>query len=344
MRLPAKAFVPLVAATIIVIAGLATQTAEATFPGKNGKLAYFRCVYDDCGLHVVNPDGTGEQRLVAGAGAGTWSADGRKLAYNDEGAINVINADGTGMRRLPRPELRIDFEPTWSPDGEWIAFTTNRFTNRGSGILHIGVMRSDGSDVRQLSFGSFWDSHANWSPDGTKIAFTRNFRSTWELAVMNADGSDPHMIVPVVQGFAAEWSPDGERILFHRTYSTISTVKPDGSDVRDIGTFAGGTGWSTWSPDGRLVALSKFPDPGSVSNRPKLYTIDGSGLARLTASTAPEVHENHPDWQPIPPPQRADFKNGPSFCRADRAHWGEAEFGQRYGGGVNAFGKCVSGN
>ena len=48
-----------------------------------------------------------------------------------------------------------------------------------------------------------------------------------------------------------------------------------------------------------------------------------------------------PTWQAIPGPRRADFKNGPAFCRAERDFWGDA-FAKRYGGGRHACGRCVS--
>jgi hypothetical protein len=48
------------------------------------------------------------------------------------------------------------------------------------------------------------------------------------------------------------------------------------------------------------------------------------------------------DPTPLPGPQRSDYKNAAHFCKAERDFWGE-DFAERYGGGVNAYGKCVSG-
>jgi hypothetical protein len=52
---------------------------------------------------------------------------------------------------------------------------------------------------------------------------------------------------------------------------------------------------------------------------------------------------SQPNWQPIPGPKRIDYKNAAKFCTAEQEFWGD-QFASRYGGGKNAFGKCVSGN
>ena len=49
-----------------------------------------------------------------------------------------------------------------------------------------------------------------------------------------------------------------------------------------------------------------------------------------------------PDWQPTPGPKRSDYKNAAQFCNAERRFLGEAAFTNKYGGGANAYGKCVS--
>jgi len=66
---------------------------------------------------------------------------------------------------------------------------------------------------------------------------------------------------------------------------------------------------------------------------------DGTGWTDLTPGSG--IFSTYPNWQPLPGPRRSDFKNAAQFCEAERDFWGEA-FAGRYGGGANAFGKCVS--
>lgn len=113
MRLPPKAAGLLVAAAFIVIGGVASQTAEAAFPGKNGKIAFYRCTDEiGCDIHVVNPDGTGEQNLTPNTAEApygfdvrpAWSPDGKQIAFESVNRSNfdiyVMNADGSNRRRL----------------------------------------------------------------------------------------------------------------------------------------------------------------------------------------------------------------------------------------------------
>jgi TolB protein len=73
-----------------------------------------------------------------------------------------MNADGSDQVRLTNSPS-YDLDPVWSPDGEKIAFITNRL-----GFFDIFVMNADGSDMRQLTHTPSIDMAPVWSPDGEK--------------------------------------------------------------------------------------------------------------------------------------------------------------------------------
>ena len=97
-----------------------------------------------------------------------------------------------------------------------------------------------------------------------------------------------------------------------------------------------------WSPDGTKIVFGAFTREGP--NTPRLYIVnpDGGGLALLPLPSGLSAAD--PDWQPLVGPRRNDFKNAAQFCKAEGGFLGEGAFRQKYGGGSNAHGKCVSQN
>ncbi len=140
-------------------------------------------------LYVVNRDGTGQIRLSSDASMGTWSPDGRRIAYvggpdgNDE--IYVMNADGSSPTRLTNV-AGSDSLPSWSPDGKRIVFASER-----SGNGDIYVMDADGSHVTRLTDDTAVEEWPVWSPDGKQIVYGRRATrdAPGDIWVMDAHGT-----------------------------------------------------------------------------------------------------------------------------------------------------------
>lgn len=103
------------------------------------------------------------QRLSPFRGAAydpVWSPTDDRVALvstdpgNDE--IYVINADGSDLRRLTSNDWEWDKHPTWSPDGEYILF----YSNRDTGRRQLWIMKADGSEQRNVSNNLYND----WDP------------------------------------------------------------------------------------------------------------------------------------------------------------------------------------
>jgi Tol biopolymer transport system component len=163
--------------------------------------------------------------------------------------IWTVASDGTNMRKLTASQGNNRY-PVWSPDGSMIAFLSDR---SGDG-LQVWVMKADGTDPKQLTFGGFAkDQVPDWSPDGSQLAFvvTLPGGTGGDIWVMNANGSDQH---PITSGepreYGAAWSPDGQEIAtIVLGRSELHIVRADGTGRR-----VSSTPWPTrvpaWQPRG----------------------------------------------------------------------------------------------
>jgi Tol biopolymer transport system component len=111
----------------------------------------------------------------------------------------------TGAARKLETGSDFDTFPTWSPRGDWIAFTSRR-----DGDYEIYRIRPDGTDLERLTQSPGNDAHPSFSPDGEWIAFatarqgfkdeavqlllSATFQPSEEIAVMHADGSDVRIL------------------------------------------------------------------------------------------------------------------------------------------------------
>ena len=134
--------------------------------------------------------------------------------------IYVMDTDGKNQRRLTE-HPGADWEPSWSPDGKRIAFTSTEAEDIDRKRPRIYVMDADGKNRRKLSneFVAKW--HPSWSPDGRRIAFTSTgvmeiVGGPWDIYVMDADGGNKQRLSNDTGPGAWDpsWSPDGQHIAF----------------------------------------------------------------------------------------------------------------------------------
>ncbi len=129
----------------------------------------------------------------------SWSPESDYLAFasareSEPGARNediyTIRFNGSDLRRLTSHSAR-NTQPAWSPDGELIAFSSNRADDKNEDIY---VMKADGGGVRRLTTNPDRDLCPQWSPDGSLIVFCREPEGG--IYVVGADGSCETRFVP----------------------------------------------------------------------------------------------------------------------------------------------------
>ena len=160
-------------------------------------------------IWVMDADGENPRNLTnhyAQDKSPDWSPDGNRIAFSSDRnrdwefeievrnwEVYMMNIDGASPINLTN-NLAWDGSPAWAPDGDRIAFASNR-----DGNSEVYVMNADGTNPINLTNHPAEDSSPAWAPDGDRIAFAsnrdsdweKNRNNNWEVFVMNADGANP---------------------------------------------------------------------------------------------------------------------------------------------------------
>jgi TolB protein len=215
-------------------------------------------------LFLMNANGT-EQTWVARGSSGTWSPDGKTLAFHasasgtglpikgDPGAATFdsdifvlsVDDDSAGIAvpvNITNNSAAVDDDPDWSPelpDGQKIVFTSHSVSDNhiNSVTAEIYVISADGTGTpTRLTFNAEEERAPAWSPDGTRILhMCKAGGADFEICVMNADGTgQTPLTVNAVPDLTPSWSPDGSQIVFHRPVAgrfQLFKMNADGTDV-----------------------------------------------------------------------------------------------------------------
>ncbi|MDP3749923.1 MAG: amidohydrolase family protein [Phenylobacterium sp.] len=164
--------------------------------------------------------------------SGTWmsldvSPDGREVVFDLLGDLYVIPIGG-GEARALTTGMAWDMHPAYSPNGRWIAFTSDR-----GGGDNIWIVDRDGSNPRQVTKETFrLLSQPDWTPDSEYIVARKHFTSTRSLGA-------------------------GEMWLYHRSGGEGLQLTKKRTEQKDSGEPA-------FSPDGRYLYFSDDATPGGV--------------------------------------------------------------------------------
>jgi Tol biopolymer transport system component len=192
---------------------------------------------------------------------------------------------GCGGSGEPRPDLVL----VSTRDGDYAIYALDADGGSQKRLTEADV---DASSPRGLLF----QIDPAWSPDGRSIAFASKRSGTFDIYVMNADGTGTRRVTsgPEDDGHPT-WSPDGGRIAFDRGASgDLYVMSSDGSGVHPIADDPAPENEPAWSPDGRWIAYVRRT-PGTEVRELWLVRADGSEQQRLTSLRASSLS---PTWSP----------------------------------------------
>src|SRR5438132_8631619 len=133
-----------------------------------------------------------------------------RIAFTYLGDIWTADENGQNVQRLTVNKAR-DAYPKFSPDGKWIAFSSDR-----NGNLDVFIIPSTGGTAKQLTLHSADDVVLGWAPDGRGVLFSSQRGEDFmaQLYVVSVDGGIPWKAGPDM-GSSASFSPDGKRIAYN---------------------------------------------------------------------------------------------------------------------------------
>ena len=223
-----------------------------------------------------------------------YAAERPKIAFSStrdgNSEIYVMDSDGRNQVRLTDDPAN-DLDPSWSPDGERIAFVSNR--ERGQEQIY--VMDSDGGNPMRLTNDSTHQEPA-WSPNGDKIAYVRN-RGGRQIWIMDADGGNQTQFTEVGQNRHPAWSPDGGRIAFRSLKNGAAglfVMEKNGSNPKRLAPDRNITSNPAWSPDGQRIAYDESLGfwPSSI------YVVESDGGGQPESLTDNLTNKWGPTWSP----------------------------------------------
>jgi Tol biopolymer transport system component len=207
------------------------------------------------------------------------SPDGSHLifsAYDSPVQVWEVGIEGGDQKLLSTdcsgaPAECMDAAPAYSPDGKRIVFVRGTETSSvlairdlaSGGVTTLATTRSSSSDV--------WLDEPSWSPDGRQIVYSKVHHDAAQdkvtdtrILIVKADGSGLHeLALPSATPWGdPDWSPDGTRIVFSSypiRYKSagetpeVYSVRPDGTDFKQLTRMGVGSGAPSWTSDGAHI-------------------------------------------------------------------------------------------
>ncbi|MBY0496882.1 MAG: biopolymer transporter Tol [Cyanobacteria bacterium] len=245
-----------------------------------------------------------------------------KIVFSYFGDLWIANEDGSGARRITDHTAR-DIYPRFSPDGKWIAFSSNRYGNND-----VFIIPTDGGTAKQLTYHSGNDEVVGWTRDSRSVVFRapRGLGAFPNVATLHTVAVDGGMEQPLPTdwGWSGSFSPDGKSLVFNRHPSTWSRRHYRGSYAADlwITNLADKTYtrllpdekynryWPMWGADDNIYFVGDpLPNEKNVKPGSPDVRLSVNNIYRISAKGGPPVQvTKHADGSLFWPSMSSDGK------------------------------------
>lgn len=182
------------------------------------------------------------------------------------------------------PSGKNSVSPSRSPDGKWVAFSSDR-----DGNWEIYVANADSGTLQRMTFNT-WATEVNpvWSPNGKQLVYESIRNGNWDLYTMDVvTGEEGRLTTSPGSDINAFWSPDSSKILFQSNRDGITQIYEIDMASKVDRKVSQGQAEDTdpaYGPDGsRMIYLSKSPTTGNAIVT--IAGVDGSNPVQISDET-----------------------------------------------------------
>lgn len=218
------------------------------------RLAYVSFEGDQSAVYVQTLRTGTRERVSARVGVNgspAFSPDGRQLALTlsrEEGNLDIYTLDlATQVLRRITESPAIDTEATWSKDGEWLFFTSDR-----SGNAQVyRVLAEPNSRAQRVTFEGTYNTRPRVSPDGDRLALVHRDGRNDRIALVNPDNGQTIVLSAGSLDESPSFAPNGAMIIYATRDAgrgVLASVSTDGRIQQRIAAVSGDVREPVWSP------------------------------------------------------------------------------------------------